>query len=64
MDNLLFIKKKDIIPYLKVVELLNTYRDNIDNPEAEETFKYELRGMMNVLYKPKEFVFLWQLGEL
>ena len=62
MDNLLHVKKKEFIPYVKATELLNAYRDDMDNPEAEETFKYLLRGVMNLLFKPKEFVFLWQIG--
>ena len=64
MDNLLHVPKNKTIPYINTVELLNTYRDDLDNPEAETTFKYNLRGLMNLIFKPKEFVFLWQLGEL
>ena len=62
-DNLLHVPKKDVIPYVNAVEVLNAYRDDLDNPEAEAKFKYDLRGkVMYFLYKPKEFVFIWQLG--
>ncbi|MBR1805948.1 MAG: translation initiation factor IF-2 N-terminal domain-containing protein [Selenomonadaceae bacterium] len=62
-DNLLHVPKKEIIPYVNAVEVLNAYRDDLDNPEAEAKFKYDLRGkVMYFLFKPKEFVFIWQLG--
>ncbi len=63
-DNLLRVPKKEVIPYVNAIEVLNAYRDDLDNPEAFATFKYDLRGkVMYFLVKPKEFVFLWQLGE-
>ena len=62
-DNLLRVPRKDVIPYVNAVEVLNAYRDDLDNPEAEAKFKYDLRGkVMYFLVKPKEFVFMWQLG--
>ena len=62
-DNLLKVPRKDVIPYVNAVEVFNAYRDDLDNPEAEEKFKYDLRGkVMYFLVKPKEFVFMWQLG--
>lgn len=63
-DNLLRVPKKEVIPYVNAIEVLNAYRDDLDNPEAFATFKYDLRGkVMYFLVKPKEFVFMWQLGE-
>ena len=62
-DNLLHVPKKDVIPYVNAVEVLNAYRDDLDNPEAEAKFKYDMRGkVMYFIVKPKEFVFMWQLG--
>ena len=62
-DNLLYVPKKEVIPYVNALEVFNAYRDDLDNPEAEEKFKYDLRGkVMYFLVKPKEFVFMWQLG--
>ena len=64
-DNLLRVPKKGVIPYVNAIEVLNAYRDDLDNPEALATFQYDLRGkVMYFLVKPKEFVFMWQLGEL
>ncbi|MBR3745409.1 MAG: hypothetical protein IKN27_00425, partial [Selenomonadaceae bacterium] len=63
-DNLLRVPKKEVIPYVNAIEVLNAYRDDLDNPEALATFKYDLRGkVMYFLVKPKEFVFMWQFGE-
>ena len=62
-DNLLKVPKKNVIPYVNAVEVLSAYRDDLDNPEAEAKFKYDLRGkVMYFVFKPKEFVFMWQLG--
>lgn len=46
------------------VELLQAYRDNLDDPDAERNFKYKIRGLTNILYKPKEFVFMYRFGDL
>ena len=63
-DNLLRVPKKQVIPYVNAIEILNAYRDDLDNPEALSKFQYDLRGkVMYFLIKPKEFVFMWQLGE-
>ena len=63
MDNLLFLKKKPA-PFATALAVLNEYRDNMDDPDAERNFKYKIRGITLVLYKPKEFVFLYQLANL
>jgi len=63
MDNLLFLKKKPA-PFATALAILNEYRDNMDDPDAERNFKYKIRGITLVLYKPKEFVFLYQLANL
>ena len=67
-DNNLVVKsydKKDKpSPFDTMVELLETYRDNLDDPDAERIFKYKVRGVTNILYKPKEYVFAFEFGDL
>ena len=63
-DNLLIYKKNKPSPFDKIVDLLHAYRDNMDDPDAERDFKYKVRGVINVIYKPKEFVFLYRFAEL
>lgn len=64
-DNLFFIKKKKKPePFNIALEQLNIYRDNMDDPDAERNFKYKIRGIINIIYKPKEYIFLHDFGEL
>ena len=64
-DNLLFPKiKKALTPFETALNLLNEYRDNLDDPDAERNFKYKVRGITNVTFKPKEYIFLYQFAEL
>ena len=64
-DNLVFFKKKDRpAPFEIVLDLLNEYRDNIDDPDAKRNFQYKVRGVTNIIYKPKEYVFLFQFADL
>lgn len=64
-DNLVFVKKKSRpSPFDMALEQLNTYRDNMDDPDAERNFKYKIRGITNIIYKPKEFIFLYRFAEL
>ena len=63
-DNLLFANKKHSAPFDTVINLLNGYRDTLDDPDAERNFKYKVRGVTQIIYKPKEFVFLYRLAEL
>lgn len=63
-DNLLTIKKNRPQPFDIAVDLLQGYRDNLDDPDAERNFKYKIRGLTNVIYKPKEFVFLYRFAGL
>lgn len=66
-DNLLDykkIKKGKATPFEVAVELLQAYRDNLDDPDAERNFKYKVRGLINIIYKPKEFVFLYRFAGL
>lgn len=64
-DNLVYLrKKKDIIPFDIVLGLLNEYRDNMDDPDAERNFKYKVRGVTNLIYKPKEYIFLYHFAGL
>ena len=64
-DNLVSVKKQKFpIPFLLMLDLLREYRDNMDDPDAERNFKYKVRGVTNFTYKPKEYVFLFQLAEL
>ena len=48
----------------KAVDLLQAYRDNLDDPDAERNFKYKIRGLTNIIYKPKEFIFMYRFGGL
>ena len=63
-DNLVFLKKKEVVPFDIVIDLLNEYRDNMDDPDAERNFQYKVRGVTNIIYKPKEYVFLYQFAGL
>ncbi|MBQ7454679.1 MAG: translation initiation factor IF-2 N-terminal domain-containing protein [Selenomonadaceae bacterium] len=64
-DNLVYIKKKNKpMPFDILLEQLNIYRDNMDDPDAERNFKYKTRGLLNIIYKPKEYIFLFQFAEL
>lgn len=64
-DNLLFLRKnKKTIPFDLALNLLNEYRDNMDDPDAERNFKYKVRGITNITYKPKEFIFLYSFADL
>lgn len=63
-DNLLSAKKDKPKPFEILLDLLNNYRDTMDDPDAERNFKYKVRGVTNITYKPKEYVFLYQFGDL
>ena len=63
-DNLLSGRKNRPQPFDMVLELLQDYRDNMDDPDAERNFKYKVRGVTNIVYKPKEFVFLYRFAGL
>lgn len=63
-DNLLDPNKKYGVPYDLVLALLKNYRDNMDDPDAERNFKYKVRGVSNVIYKTKEYVFLYRFADL
>ena len=63
-DNLISKKPQKPSPFDKALEQLNIYRDNIDDPDAERNFKYKIRGIVNIIYKPKDFIFLYQFAEL
>lgn len=65
IDNLIFVRKKTKNPpCVTLLNLLNDYRDNMDDPDAERNFKYKSRGVTNAIYKPKEFVFVYQFAGL
>lgn len=64
LDNLLVAKKNKPTPFDIALDLLLQYRDNMDDPDAERNFKYKVRGLTNITFKPKEFVFLFQFGGL
>ena len=51
-------------PVDTLFNLLEAYRDNLDDPDAERDFKYKARGVTNILYKPKEFVFVCRFAGL
>ena len=63
-DNLLDGRKNKPKPLEIVLELLTNYRDNMDDPDAERDFKYKVRGVTNIIFKPKEYVFLYRFAEL
>ena len=63
-DNLLLCASKKIVTFDNALELLNAYRDNIDDPDAKRNFQYKVRGLTQVVFKPKEFVFLYQFAGL
>ena len=63
-DNLLDSKKNKPAPFDTVLTLINEYRDNMDDPDALRNFKYKVRGVTNVIYKPKEYNFLYRFAEL
>ena len=63
-DNLLSAKKDKPKPFDIVLDLLNNYRDTMDDPDAERNFKYKVRGVTNITFKPKEYVFLYQFADL
>ena len=63
-DNLVFHKRKKLVPFELALDLLNEYRDNMDDPDAERNFKYKVRGITNIIYKPKEYVFLFSFAGL
>ena len=63
-DNLLDGSKNKPKPFDIVLELLTNYRDNMDDLDAERNFKYKVRGVTNITFKPKEYVFLYRFAEL
>ena len=66
-DNLIVYgndKKGKPSPFDTLLNLLETYRENLDDPDAERDFKYKARGVTNILYKPKEFIFVYHLAGL
>lgn len=63
-DNLLDPNKKIGTPYDVVLSLLKNYRDTMDDPDAERNFKYKVRGVTNIIYKTKEYVFLYRFADL
>ena len=65
LDNLINLRRnRKLIPFDIVLDLLNEYRDNMDDPDAERNFQYKVRGVTNIIHKPKEYIFLYQLAEL
>ena len=63
-DNLIKNTRKKIVPFSVVLDLLNEYRDNMDDPDAKRNFQYKVRGLTNIIYKPKEYIFLYRFAEL
>ena len=66
-DNLIAYKndkKGKPSPVDILLDLLKAYRDNLDDPDAERNFKYKVRGVTNIIYKPKEFVFIYRFAGL
>ena len=64
-DNLLYVKRnKKPAPFDTALAELNTYRDNLDDPDAERNFKYKIRGLTNIIYKAKEYIFIYQFADL
>lgn len=65
-DNLLNSPKKRHKPanFDSIMDELHAYRDNLDDPDAERNFKYKVRGITNLIYKPKEYVFVYRFAGL
>lgn len=63
MENLLKGFKK-VVPAEIALNLLNEYRDNMDVPDAKRNFQYKVRGITNMIFKPKEFIFLYRFADL
>ena len=63
-DNLIHNSRKKIVPFNNALDLLIEYRDNMDDPDAKRNFQYKVRGITNIIYKPKEYIFLYQFAEL
>ena len=63
-DNLIVYKKKKISQFDVLIDQLKLYRDTLDDPDAERNFKYKSRGVVNITYKPKEFVFIYRFAGL
>ena len=63
-DNLLSYSKNKPQPFDTILEHLEAYRDNLDDPDAERDFKYKVRGVTNIIFKPKEYVFTYHFAGL
>ena len=64
-DNLLYVRNKNKpAPFDTALEVLRDYRENLDDPDAERRFKYKVRGINNIIYKPKEYIFIFRMGGL
>ena len=63
LDNLLGGGKKKI-PFDIILSLLIDYRDNMDDPDAKRNFQYKVRGVTNLIYKPKEYIFIYRFAGL
>lgn len=65
-DNLLNAPKRKHKPaaFDMISDELQDYRDNLDDPDAERNFKYKIRGVTNIIYKPKEYVFVYRFAGL
>lgn len=65
-DNLLNNPKKKhkSANFDRIMDELHAYRDNLDDPDAERNFKYKVRGITNITYKPKEYVFTYRFAGL
>ena len=57
-------KKNKPAPFDLITDLLINYRDILDDPDAERDFKYKVRGVTNIIYKPKEYVFIYRFAGL
>ena len=63
-DNLIKCASKKNVPFETTLKLINDYRDNLDDPDAKRNFQYKVRGITQLTYKPKEFIFLYQFAGL
>ena len=57
-------KKHKTANFDRIMDELHAYRDNLDDPDAERNFKYKVRGITNLIYKPKEYVFVYRFAGL
>lgn len=52
------------MPFDTILDELIAYRQNMDDPDAERNFQYKVRGVTNIIHKPKEYIFIAHFANL